>query len=714
MRLQTRSSLFFIPLFAVNIVVVIFFISGITQSSLEKNTTNESKFLSNEIEILEEQLQLQALSIASLVASSPDIINAYTLDTDEEIRAAVKPAADNLRKALSDSTGLNDIRLHFHISPARSLYRSWTDKTGDDLSAFRNTVKSVISTGKPIQGIELGKGGMVIRGVHPIITSKGSVGSIEMYFQPAELLTMMNLDYEKYGLVLLADREHLLNILFEEDLKTYYSKGEIGSQMISHISSDWIDPQELLSSELIEQSRANGERIYDKKGNYSISYLPIEDFQGEIVGFYVLIQDISDQIAANDSSRLQLMILMGLLNAAILGILLFWISKFIIRPIKRLDEAVEIISRGSGDLTHRIRIKRNDELGTIADNFNLFLERLSAIIGTTRNVSISTENNSKELSEVSDKTMEATNSITQSVADSRKQLDVTHKEIASTKEYTGVIRGSLDAFQNSITQLSAIVEQSSAGITEMLASLESVNKVVQDKQILTTELVKLSKNGEGTIGETTDQINSIKNLVGQIQEFAQMIEDIASQTNLLSMNAAIEAAHAGDAGKGFAVVAEEIRSLAETSSAQSKQISDSIKLITETIMHTESSGLSSKEAFANISKAVNGVADGLYGIASSTEELTIASKEIMKAINEVKEVTYSVKDGSSEIAAQQQNLNRVVDSSLAAIDDMNVLENEMSTHSDDIRSSMALLINTVEQLSVNAADMKEEIKRFKL
>ncbi len=596
----------------------------------------------------------------------------------------------------------------------RSLYRTWTDKAGDDLSSFRHTVNEVISTGKPIRGIELGKGGMVIRGVHPIKTQKGTAGSVEMYFQPQALLEMMKLDNTKTGMVLLADREQLLKIIFEDDLNEYYNMGEIGSQMISYVSSDWIDPQNLVSKEIIKEAKSSGGKIYARKDNYMTSYIPIHDFRNEIVGFYIFIQDISGQIAENNRTKIQLIILMGLLNIAILAILMFWNFKFIIRPVKRLDKAVEIISKGSGDLTHRIKIKRNDELGTIAGNFNLFMENLSEIISKTREVSIGTEKNSNALSEVSDRTMKATDTISKSVSASKEQLVVTSREIESTKEYTGVIDTRLDDFKNSIAQLSAIVEESSAGITEMLASLESVNRVVQDRQKLTTELVELSKSGDATIGETTEQITSIRNLVDQIQEFAQMIEDIASQTNLLSMNAAIEAAHAGEAGKGFAVVAEEIRNLAETSSAESKQISDSIKMITATIMKTEASGQSSKEAFTRIASAVNNVADGLYGIASSTEELTIGSKEIMKAINEVQEVTESVKDSSDDIANQQQNLNRVVDSSLEAISIMEELENRTGTLSDDIRNSMLQLVQTVELLSINAGEMKEEIKRFKL
>ncbi|OQY35284.1 MAG: hypothetical protein B6241_01970 [Spirochaetaceae bacterium 4572_59] len=714
MKLQTRSILFFIPLFAINIIAVIFFVNINFQNTLEENTLNESRLLSNEVKIMEDQLKTKALSIATMVATNPDVMDAYTKGSNDEIRKFLRPAADLLVTNLKNSMDIEDLRFHFHIAPVQSLYRTWTDKKDDDLSSFRHSVKQVIQTGKPIMGIELGKGGMVIRGIHPIKIGTKTVGSVEMYFQPQQLLGMMNIDKNKIGLVLLADEESLLDIIFEDDLKNYYNKGEIGSQMISYISSDWIKPDEDISADLIEKSKKNSQTINVVKGNHSLSYIPINDFQNNTVGFYIFIQNMKDQIQHNKQIQTKLTILLIFANIIILLILIFWIFKFIIRPIKRLDKAVEIISRGSGDLTHRITVKRQDELGTIGENFNSFLKKLTEIVRNTKNASEGTEHSSRELTIVSDMTMKASHAISESIIRSKEQLSITSKEMDNSREYSGIIRNNLNDFQESIEQLSAIVEESSAGLTEMMASLENVNKLVQNRQSLTEELVVLSNEGEQSIGETTNQIDTIKDSVSQIEAFTSMIDDIASQTNLLSMNAAIEAAHAGDAGKGFAVVAEEIRGLAETSAEESKQISGSIKKITEIILNTEKSGKASKEAFMKISKAVKNVAEGLSGIALSTNEITSGSREVMNAILEVRDVTINVKDSSAAINQQQINLNNVVGESIKAMGKMQKMEEDMGEKSSEIESSMKNLVDVVEQLNTDSADMKEEIKRFEL
>jgi len=714
MKLRYSIILFLLPLLIMGVLAVSIFVNMNFQTNLLNQKEENARILNSQILSLESQLKSKALLVATLAATDEAIINAYALQDPQAVHDTVAPRADRMIQSLSSAMNADHLRLHFHIEPNRSLYRTWTDRWDDDLSGFRKSIDQVLKTGKPLAGIELGKGGMVIRGIHPIFFDGTVRGSVEMYFQPEILLKAMNVDEKTTGMVLLADKDRLLDILFEEDLKAFYDKGQVGNQMVSYISSDWINLETMLSADKIEEASQSGADVFDFTDNIMISYIPIKDFIQVVVGYYVLIQDVSDKVKADRVSQIKLMGILILINTIIIAVLLFWIFKFVLRPLNRLDGAVEIISQGSGNLSHRLPVKRKDEMGAIASNFNVFMENLAEIILKTRESALDTEQGSIELLEVSKSTSNAVSSISQSIEQTGDQLFYTSGEMEKSKEFSSVIKDKLESFQGSIEQLSAIVEESSASLTEMMASLESVNKVVQERQTRTEELVTLSKKGEENIAETTAQINSIKNSISQIQGFTEMINNIASQTNLLSMNAAIEAAHAGDAGKGFAVVAEEIRSLAETSGEQSSQINEAINHITKTILDTEESGTSTREAFSRISESVKDVAQGLYGIASSTNELATGSREVMNAIMEVQSVTVNVRDNSEEIYRQQENYNQVITESMSAMEDLKIKEKVMHQRSKEIAQSMDQLSGVVQKMEKSARILKDEVQRFQL
>lgn len=714
MKLQTRSLLIFLPLFILNILVAAFFVERSASANLQELTLETARRLAGEVEVLQNELETQALSTALLVARQPDIVDAYGEEDIQRSHELLAAAADPIADALAGTIGYTDLRLHFHRAPGFSQYRTWTDKWSDDLRDFRHSVTQVIETGEPIRGIELGRGGMVIRGVAPIVSNGAVAGSVENYFQPIEVLSRLKMDQSRLGMVLLADKEALSKILFAQDLEEYYNQGEIAGQMISYISADWLDPQLLIDPEQIHLTRTTGETIHRIKESFNISSIPIRDYRNDVVGIYVFVQNISDLIDANNRNRVQLSLILASVNIVILISLLFWIFTYVIKPVRRLDQAVEMISRGSGDLRHRIPVERKDELGEIAVNFNRFMSNLGEIISKARSATENNETSTKQLTEITEQTVLASEKIGSAIGENSRQLTSTSEEMRNSKQNSAEIRKRLETFQESVEQLSAIVEESSAGLTEMLASLGSVNKVVQDRQKMTEDLVALSVEGERAITDTAAQIGSIRSAADQIEEFTSMINEIADRTNLLSMNAAIEAAHAGEAGKGFAVVAEEIRSLAETSSTEASRIKNSIKQIIQIIVAAEESGKSSRTAFTRIAESVHQVAAGLTGIAASTEELSLGSREVMNAILEVKEVTVNVKESSQEIDRQQESLDQVVGRGYAAMIRMEEIEQEMSSQSSEISRAISSLKEVVELLNTYSAELNEEIKSFTL
>ncbi|MDR2901135.1 MAG: methyl-accepting chemotaxis protein, partial [Treponema sp.] len=246
------------------------------------------------------------------------------------------------------------------------------------------------------------------------------------------------------------------------------------------------------------------------------------------------------------------------------------------------------------------------------------------------------------------------------------------------------------------------------------ANIQSVTQTLTKNAENVKKLTDASEVGRTGLQEVAADIQEIERESKGLLEINVVMENIASQTNLLSMNAAIEAAHAGEAGKGFAVVADEIRKLAENSSEQSKVISTVLKKMAESINKIAGSTDNVLKNFEMIDKSVKVVAEQEANIQNAMEEQNEGSKQILDAVSEMNEITQQVKagslemlEGSKEVIEESKNLERVTQEISGGM-------NEMAAGSDQINIAVHQ-VNEISGKNKETIDLlMKEVSRFKV
>ncbi len=330
------------------------------------------------------------------------------------------------------------------------------------------------------------------------------------------------------------------------------------------------------------------------------------------------------------------------------------ISGKISKNINAAYDGVKLM--GAGDLSARLEIKSKDEIGLLADELNVLAEILENIFKSMRNSSNKGVELKESLSSVTGETSAAATEIASNSQAISKQFQILSEHVEGAADANDSLKISLQSLEEYVQDQISMVEVSTSSVTEMISSINNVADITSRKRQATDVLVKTALSGGEKLDATIKVINEINESLDQIKGTATIIQQIASQTNLLAMNAAIEAAHAGESGRGFAVVADEIRKLAEASSHNSKQISGVLKDVVTRIEAASISGHETEAAFNEIDREVKDVAQSLDEINSSMGEINVGGSQILEAMTGLQDVSMKVSQGSAKM---MESFNRV-------------------------------------------------------
>ena len=423
-------------------------------------------------------------------------------------------------------------------------------------------------------------------------------------------------------------------------------------------------------------------------------------------------RDTKELIASKNEAVIYLLISFSVVIVLIILFNLLFFAPSITKPLKQFFKKFTIGT--TGDLTVRVELSSKDEIGILGKHFDEFLASLNEIVKKIKDRMNSLLFNAEDMSSNSQQSATNLREITASVQSVAQSMESQKNMVAESNNFLKQVTHGFQEIASQSEEIKDQIVQASTAVEQMAATINSSTSLAQKGDSAANKLTEVAEEGFKAMQTLSQSIQVVSSSSDKIVEMVQLIMDISEQTNLLAMNAAIEAAHAGEFGKGFAVVAEEIRKLADKSGDGAKQIQEVVKDISSEIQENLKLAGQTQQNFDVLKTNVVGVNQINHEIASAMEEQRDANQSILKVVEVLQKMGSSIVERTNEesqrvknVEQKLANLSVISEEVASAVDEEKIALSEASSASDHISN----ISNQIKELSI---EVKEDFSKFKV